>query len=168
MDPVEPGDYCGGLTIKRTVNMEPGVYIVSAGDLTIESTAVVSGTGVMIFLTGGATVHFAGTANVQLSAPTSDPEPAPPNPYAGILIFGDRDDLNANHIINGDSTSSFDGAIYAPSGHVEFAGSGAVGGGCTQVVAATIEFTGDAGFGTDCTGTGVNEIETNQLVMLVE
>ncbi len=157
-----PGDYCGGLTIKRTVDMKPGVYVVSGGDLTIESTAVVRGTGVMFFLTGGASVNIAGTADVQLSAPTSD------DPYAGILIFGDRDDLYANHIINGDSESLFDGAIYAPSGHVEFAGSSSVGGGCTQVVAATIKFTGDTGIGTDCSDTGINEIDTNQLVKLVE
>jgi len=158
---ISQGEYCGGLTIKRTVTMDPGMYVVSGGDLVIESTAVVSGTGVMFFLTGGATVKIAGSATVQLSAPTSDT-------YAGILFFVDRDDLYATHIINGDSASSFDGAIYAPNGHVEVAGSSTVGGGCTQVVAATIEFTGDAGFGTDCTGTGVNEIETNQLVMLVE
>ena len=158
---ISPGRYCGGLTIKRTVTMDSGVYIVDGGDLTIESTAVVSGTGVMFFLTGGATVHIAGTANVQLSAPTS-------GTYAGILFFVDRDDPYATHIFNGDSTSFFEGAIYAPSGHVEFAGSGAVGGGCTQIVAATIEFTGDANIGTDCTGTGVSDIEINQLVMLVE
>ena len=165
---ISPGNYCGGLTIKRTVTMASGVYVVDGGNLTIESTAVVScadcesnGSGVMFFLTGGASVNIAGTANVKLSAPTS-------GPYAGILIFGDRDDLYANHIINGDSESYFDGAIYAPSGHVEFAGSSTVGGGCTQVVAATIEFTGDTGIGTDCSGTGVNEIDTNQLVKLVE
>jgi Flp pilus assembly protein TadG len=160
---ISPGNYCGGLTIKRTVTMDSGVYVVDGGNLTIESTAVVNGTaGVTFFLTGGASVNIAGTANVILSAPPSG------EPYAGILIFGDRDDLDANHIINGDSESYFDGAIYAPSGHVEFAGSSTVGGGCTQVVAATIEFTGDAGIGTDCSGTGVNEIETNQLVKLVE
>ena len=158
---ISPGHYCGGLTMKRTVTMNSGVYVVSSGDFEIESTAVVSGTGVMIFLTGGATVHFAGTANVQLSAPTS-------GTYAGILIFVDRDDLYDTNIINGDSESLFEGAIYAPSGHVEFAGSGTVGGGCTQIVAATIVFTGDANIGTDCTGTGVSDIEINQLVILVE
>jgi hypothetical protein len=159
---ISPGRYCGGLTIKRTVTMNSGVYIVEGGDLTIQSTAVVSGTtGVMFFLTGGATVNIAGTANVRLSAPTS-------GTYAGILIFVDRDDPSATHIFNGDSTSFFEGAIYAQSGHIEFAGSGAVGGGCTQIVAATIEFTGDANIGTDCTGTGVSDIEINQLVMLVE
>jgi len=158
---ISPGHYCGGLTVKRTVTMNPGVYVVSTGNLKIESTAVVSGTGVMFFLTGGASVNIAGTANVQLSAPTS-------GTYAGILIFVDRDDLYDALIINGDSTSFFEGAIYAPSGHVEFAGSGTVGGGCTQIVAATIEFTGDANIGTDCTGTGVSDIETNQLVELVE
>jgi len=141
--------------------MDPGIYVVSGGDLTIQSTAAVSGTGVMFFLTGGATVNIAGTANVQLSAPTSVT-------YAGILFFVDRDNLSGTHIFNGDSTSFFEGAIYAPSGHVEFAGNGTVSGGCTQIVAATIEFTGDASIGTDCTGTGVSDIETNQLVMLVE
>jgi hypothetical protein len=48
------------------------------------------------------------------------------------------------------------------------AGTSSVDGGCTQVVAATIEITGTNGLGTNCTGTGVNEIETEQLVMLVE
>jgi hypothetical protein len=141
--------------------MNPGVYVVDGGDLSIVSTAAVSGTGVMFFLTGGATLNIAGTASVQLSAPTS-------GTYAGILFFVDRDDLYATHIINGDSTSFFEGAIYAPSAHVEFAGSGTASGGCTQIVAATIEFTGDANIGTDCTGTGVSDIEINQLVMLVE
>jgi len=158
---ISPGEYCGGLTVKRTVNMDPGVYVVSGGDLVIESTAVLNGTGVTFFLTGGGTLNIAGTASVQLSAPTS-------GTYAGILFFVDPDDPNATHIINGDSTSFFEGAIYAPSGHVEVAGSGSVGGGCTQVVANTIEFTGDAGMGTDCTGTGVDPIFTKQLVTLVE
>jgi Flp pilus assembly protein TadG len=158
---ISPGEYCGGLTIKRTVTMNPGVYVVSGGDLTIQSTAAVSGTGVMFFLTFGAKVNIAGTANVQLSAPTS-------GTYAGILIFVDRDNFSGPHIINGDSTSFFEGAIYAQSGHVEFAGGGTVGGSCTQIVAATIEFTGAASIGTDCTGTGVSDIEINQLVMLVE
>jgi Flp pilus assembly protein TadG len=158
---ISPGRYCGGLTMKRTVIMNPGVYVVDGGDLSIVSTATVSGTGVMFFLTGGATLNIAGTANVQLSAPTS-------GTYAGILFFVDRDDLYATHIINGDSTSFFEGAIYAPSAHVEFAGSGTASGGCTQIVAATILFTGDTNIGTDCTGTGVSDIDVNQLVMLVE
>jgi len=158
---ISPGEYCGGLTIKRTVTMDPGMYVVSGGDLVIQSTAVVSGTGVTFFLTGGATLTIAGTASVQLSAPTS-------GIYAGILLFVDRDDLYATHIINGDSSSFFEGVIYAPSAHVEVAGSGSVTGGCTQVVAATIEFTGDAGMGADCTGTGVDQIFTKQLVTLVE
>lgn len=158
---ISPGKYCGGLTIKRTVTMNSGVYVVSGGDMVIESTAVVRGTGVTIFLTDGARLRIAGTASVRLRAPTS-------GTYAGILIFVDRDEPYATHIINGDSTSYFDGAVYAPSGHVEVAGSGTVGGGCTQIVASTIEFTGDAGIGADCTGLGITQVFTKQLVKLVE
>lgn len=158
---ISGGRYCGGLIMKRTVTMEPGIYVVDGGNLEIQSSAVVDGAGVMVFLTNGAQVSIAASASVQLSAPTT-------GVYAGILIFSDPDNPYETHIINGDSTSFFTGAIYAPSGHVEIAGSGSVGGGCTQVVASTVEITGDAGLGIDCVGTGLDPIPAEQLVVLVE
>ncbi|MDN3721614.1 hypothetical protein QW131_26725 [Roseibium salinum] len=158
---ISPGRYCGGLSIKRTVTMNEGVYVVDGGTLTIESSATVAGSGVTLYLTNGASVSVAGTANVTLSAPTA-------GDYKGVLIFVDRNAANATHILNGSSSSYLHGAIYSPTGHVEFAGTSSIGGGCTQIVANTIEITGTAGIGSDCTTMGFNDIKNEQLVQLVE
>ncbi|WP_428651625.1 pilus assembly protein TadG-related protein [Roseibium sp.] len=158
---ISGGRYCGGLSIRRTVTMNPGVYIVDGGTFELTSTAKLSGSQVMIYLTNGARVKFAGTADVQLSAPTS-------GIYKGILVFVDRTDPEVTHIFNGNSASAFNGAIYAPSGHVQIAGTSSVGGGCTQVVANTIDITGSAGLGNNCLALGYNEITNEQLVQLVE
>ena len=64
--------------------------------------------------------------------------------------------------------ATLDGAIYAPSGHVELAGGNDSTGGCIRVVSLTVEVTGDTGFFADCTGASFASTEDNQLVMLVE
>ncbi len=158
---ISEGRYCGGLTVKRTVTMNPGVYVIDGGNFTVESTGVLTGNGVTLYLTNGATFSIAGTAEVALNAPSS-------GDYKGILIFVDRNEPNATHIFNGSSSSQLNGAIYAASGHVEFAGTSSVGGGCTQIVANTVEITGDTGIGSDCTGMGFNDIKNEQLVRVVE
>ena len=114
----------------------------------------------MIYVTNGATIYIAGTAKVNLSPPTS-------GTYAGILFFVDRNEPYATHIIAGDSSSLFEGAIYAPGGHVEFAGSNSIAAGCTHIVAATVEVTGGTGHGNDCGGKPLIGIKTDQHVRLV-
>ncbi|CTQ54507.1 putative membrane protein [Roseibium album] len=158
---ISEGRYCGGLTIKRTVTMNPGVYVVDGGSFAIESTGLVEGTDVTIYLTNGATVSVAGTADINLTAPNS-------GDYKNILIFVDRNNPNDTHIFNGSSDSTLNGAVYAANGHVEYAGTSTVGGGCTQIVAKTVEITGDAGIGSDCTLMGFNEIKNEQMIALVE
>ncbi len=158
---IDGGRYCGGLDLKRTITMNPGIYVIDGGTFAIQSTAIVDGAGITIYLTNGATVSIAGTADVDLTAPTS-------GDYAGILFFVDRSEPNATHIFNGSSGSRLDGAIYAASGHVEISGTSTVGGGCTQIVANTVEITGDAGLGSDCAARGYSEIMNEQLVQLVE
>ncbi|WP_428671824.1 DUF7305 domain-containing protein [Roseibium sp.] len=158
---ISPGHYCGGLAIRRTVTMNPGVYVIDGGDFEVNSTAVVNGSEVTIYLTNDAQVTTNGGAQVNLSAPTS-------GTYTGILVFVDRDEPEETHIFNGNSTSTYNGAIYAPSGHVEVSGTSSVGGGCTQVVAKTIDITGDAGLGSDCSYLGYSDIMNSQLVQLVE
>ncbi len=158
---ISGGRYCGGMTIRRTVTMNPGVYVIDGGDFELTSTAKLTGTGVTIYLTNGARVKIAGSAEVVLSAPTT-------GTYAGVLFFVDRTDPEVTHIFNGNSSSKFTGAIYAPTGHVQVAGTSSVGGGCTQVVANTIDITGDAGLGSNCEALGYSSITNAQLVQLVE
>ena len=157
---VSPGRY-QGMDIRRTVNMAPGVYVIDGGSLSVNSTATVNGSGVTFYLTNGATLSMNGGANVDLSAPTA-------GTYSGVLVFVDRDEPFNDYTVNGDSGSTVNGAIYAANGHVRMNGSSTFGGGCTQIVARTIEFSGSAGIGVDCTGSGVRDIRSSRLVMLVE
>jgi hypothetical protein len=158
---ITAGRYCGGMSIQRTVNMAPGVYVVDGGTLSVNSTAVLSGSGVTFYLTGGATLSMNGGADVHISAPTS-------GSYSGVLVFAGRDQPYQEYVVNGDSDSEVNGAIYAANGHVRMNGGSTFGSGCTQVVSRTIEFSGNAGIGVDCTGAGVRDIRSSRLVLLVE
>jgi hypothetical protein len=158
---ITAGRYCGGMDIRRTVNMSPGVYVVDGGTLSVNSTAFVSGAGVTFYLTGGATLSMNGGADVHLTAPNS-------GSYSGVLVFVGRDQAYQDYTVNGDSDSTVNGAIYAANGNIRMNGGSTFGGGCTQVVARTIEFSGNAGIGVDCTGAGVRDIRSSRLVLLVE
>jgi hypothetical protein len=127
----------------------------------VNSTATVRGTGVTVFLTNGATLDMEGGADVTLSAPTS-------GAYSGVLAYVDRSSPYNVHKVNGNSSSTVNGAIYAASGKVQMNGTSTFGGGCTQIVALQIEFSGNAGIGVDCTGAGVRDIRSSRLVLLVE
>jgi hypothetical protein len=159
---INPGRYCGGLALKRNITMNEGVYVVDGGTLAINSTAFVQGTGVTFFLTNGAVAQINGGADVNLSAPTT-------GTYAGVLIFVDPDNGYDEHQINGGANMIIQGTIYAPEGHVDFAGNADLASaGCSQIIGRTIEITGDSAFGNNCTGTGVAFIRTNPIIRIVE
>ncbi len=141
------GRYCG-LTIKRTVNLAPGMYIVDGGDLVITSTAHLNGSGVTFFLTNGARLIIDGGADVTISAPTS-------GTYSGLLFFADRSGPSLVHQLSGSATSLFSGAIYLPNDELVISGSNAGGAGCTQYIARTLELTGTSGAGVSCAAGGV-------------
>jgi Flp pilus assembly protein TadG len=157
---ISPGRY-NGMTVHNTVNMAPGVYVIDGGTLKINAGAKLTGSGVTFYLTNGATLSWNGGAHIDLSAPTS-------GPYAGALIFVDRNQAYAEYTINGDSSSKVNGALYAAGGKFKMNGSSTFGGGCTQIVALRVEFSGNSGVGVDCTGAGVRDIRTSRLVTLVE
>ena len=103
-----PGKFCGGVTINGTVNLNPGVYVISGGTLKVNASAKVSGSGVMFYLTNGATLQFNGNSHFNLSAATS-------GTYQGLLFFSDRNDPYVDQTINGNATSIMTGAMYFPS-----------------------------------------------------
>ncbi len=156
-----PGKYCGGLSINGTANLSPGVYVIDGGTLKINANADVTGSGVMFYLTGGATLSFNGNATIDLTAATS-------GTYAGLLFYGDRSQANASNTINGNASSSLTGAIYFPSQAVSFLGDFSGTNGCSQVVADTIYYTGSGTFQTNCQGTGMATISVPGAVTLVE
>jgi hypothetical protein len=158
---MSPGKYCNGLTLNGSTTMAAGVYVISGGTLKINANAVISGTGVTIYLTGGANIQMNGGAQVSLSAPTS-------GTYSGILLYADRTQANAVNKINGTATSSMTGAIYMPSQEVDIQGNFSGANGCMQVVADTINYTGNSTFATDCSAYGMSNVKAPGQVVLVE
>jgi Flp pilus assembly protein TadG len=158
---LNPGRYCGGLDLSGTVNLNPGVYVVDGGDFRINANAQVSGAGVMFYLTDGATVHFNGSAEINLSAATS-------GTYAGVLMFSDRDNGSDDNIFNGTADSQMTGALYFPTQQVTHNGNFSGANGCLRIISRAIDLRGNASFGTDCAGTGLDAIQVPGAVRLVE
>ena len=89
--------------------LNPGIYYVT-GVIDIDN---LSGTGVMIYLTGAGQLTSSGNNKaLHLTAPTS-------GPYTGIAIF--QDPANAlNWDVKNQFTIDVSGAIYMPGVDVEF------------------------------------------------
>lgn len=157
---LQPGTYCSGMDLKGTVTLQPGVYVVQGG-FKINANAVISGSGVTIFMAGSNTVSMNGNATVTLSAPTS-------GTYSGVLFYGDRNGTAAQSTFNGTADSLLTGAIYFPRQQVNYLGNFSGTGGCTQVVANTIQWSGSTTIKQDCTSLGMRNIPAAASVAVVE
>jgi Flp pilus assembly protein TadG len=159
-----PGRYCGGQHVAGEVSLSPGIYVLDGGDWRFNAASKVTGMGVSLFITGGATLTINGGAEFNIEAMDT-------GPLAGIAIFFDRDDAGITHTMNGGSKQSLTGVVYAPSADLKVNGgtsSGKGGPGCTQVVANTIEFNGNADFKSVCDWNGKKQIKTAQAIRIVE
>jgi hypothetical protein len=101
-----PGRYCGGITINgsATATFNPGLYIVD-GSMLVNGGDTVSGNGVTFYFSSGS-LTMNGSSSANFVAPTT-------GTYAGILIFQKPTDTNTV-IVNGNSTSVWQGTLYAP------------------------------------------------------
>ncbi|MGB3627592.1 MAG: hypothetical protein WA989_17310, partial [Henriciella sp.] len=90
--------------------------------------------------------------------------------YAGVLIYGDRDDM-ASTIdvkINGNISSKFEGAIYFPNNDLTFVGGAALNSECTQLIADTITFSGNSGVRSNCDHLGARSFGNVSDIIVVE
>jgi hypothetical protein len=157
---LQPGRYCGGLSLRGTVALQPGVYVITDGEFKVNANALVTGSGVTIYLKGSSTVSMNGNATVNLSAPTS-------GTYAGILFFGDRSTA-ASDSFNGTAQSSLVGALYLPKQDVSYLGDFSAADGCTQVIANTLQWSGNSTVKVDCSAHGMKSIAAVQPIRMVE
>lgn len=149
---LNPGIFCGGINVKGTANFNPGTYVLAGGGLRINAQAVVNGQNVLFYNTTGSfspscgsrdagPFFFNGGASINLSAQGSQSP-------VGVLFFDDRTVTGLSHIINGNSNSTFDGAMYHLKASLKFAGTNQTPG-FLYIVANTIELTGTSNLGND-------------------
>ncbi|HTY55961.1 MAG TPA: pilus assembly protein TadG-related protein [Candidatus Binataceae bacterium] len=143
----QPGLYYGGIAITGNANVtfSPGTYILAGGGLQVTGNATITGSGVTFYNTTGlggyGAIRITGNAQLNLSAPTS-------GSLEGILFFQDRSipTGSAGSVIVGNSSSTFDGALYFPTTSLQYVGNSS-GNGYTLIVADTVSFTGNASLG---------------------
>src|SRR5580700_512625 len=141
------GTYCGGITIhgNAVLNFNAGTYVLAGGGMTTSGNTTMTGTGVTFYNmtgTGGyGAISFAGNSTSNLSAPTS-------GPLSGILFFQDRSipSTGAASTITGNSSSTFDGAVYFPTTTLSFVGNSSASG-YSIVVANQLTLSGNASIG---------------------
>ena len=175
---LDEGVYCGNLNLKENVTLNPGVYIIYGGDLSIQGTNV-NGDGVTFILTAananqiGGIKNFNGNASGSLTAPGPDGHAAGPyqGEYAGMLIMQDsRYSSNQDSKLNGGASMALSGAVYLPNSELDIQGNASNTPGCLQIVARIIKFTGNSDINNSpeaCNEQGVAEI-SQQRARLIE
>lgn len=131
------GTYCGGLQINgnSNVTLSPGIYYMT-GNFIENGNDTLSGNGVTLYFSaGGLTLN--GNSHADLVAPTT-------GDYAGILLYQNPSD-STSVIINGNSTSVFQGTLYAPGAQMTINGNGNLAA-YTILDAASIMDNGNAAF----------------------
>jgi Flp pilus assembly protein TadG len=157
-DTINPGVYCGGMQFNANaeVTFNPGIYFIDGGNFTVNGGARLQGTGVTIIFTSSSGSWPTATIN---GGATIDLRPPSTGPMAGIVLFGDRAiPVGTPYKFNGGATQYLGGAIYFPTGDVNFSGGAGTSTNCTQLIGDTITFTGNSGLAINCAGYGVKPI----------
>jgi len=111
---LQPGVYCGGLTIRASseVSLKPGIYVIKDGPLVIESSSVVEGKGVGFYFTGkNAGMLFGSSSQVDIEAPVI-------GPLAGLVTFQDRASAETDFVITSNKARKLLGTIYLANGNL--------------------------------------------------
>jgi hypothetical protein len=145
------GTYCGGITVHGNawLHFNAGTYVLAGGGMNISANTTMTGTGVTFYDTTGTggygAIALNGNSTVNLSAPTS-------GSLAGMLFFQDRSipSTGASSTISGNSSSTFDGALYFPTTTVSFNGNSSANG-YSIVVADQLTLSGNASLGSNYT-----------------
>jgi Flp pilus assembly protein TadG len=148
---IDPGVYCGGMKLNAgaTVTLNPGIYYLDGGSLTVNGGATMSGTGVTLVFTmqngsSWATATINGSAALNLTPPRS-------GSTAGIVVFGDRRiPVGTSFKFNGGDSQYLGGAIYLPTAAITYAGGASTSTSCTQIIGDTVTFVGNSSLAINC------------------
>ena len=151
--------------------LNPGIYAIAGGGISVTGNASITGTGVVIdnagsnVVAGGGTPTYGGiglTGNglVQLSAPTT-------GAYAGILFFQSRDNTRAL-ALSGNAAVGITGMIYAPKALLSVSGNTELTSHVPMVVDA-LQLTGNASSSlvSEGGGTAAGELLAGDLTLYI-
>jgi hypothetical protein len=159
----------GGLSVQGTINLSPGTYWITDGDLTIKGTTLEctsctpGGAGVTVIFTtlasggtvGGITLGPGGGTMI-LNAPNM-------GTFAGMVLIQDAWGLPSNPTIDnstaqGSPTETLSGLVYFPGSTMDFAGTpSSTGPQCLLLVVGALAETGNPSLNTTgCSSVGLN------------
>jgi Flp pilus assembly protein TadG len=181
-----PSRFCGGLAIKNTtVNLKPGTYWVTDGDLSLqangilECTTCTGGLGVTIILTTTSTSGTIGNFNMTSNSTLNLTAPSTATlggvSIAGMLILQDNATAIGSKVTYTSGGSSFiggpgsvaGGLIYTP--HQSFSMQGNPNSSCAVLIADTVQLQGTPTFSdVGCPNSLVQDLTTVKTVVLAE
>lgn len=164
------GIHKGDVALQDNINFAPGVHIFDGGVVSINSQAIVTGTGVLIVLRNGASLQLNGGSKINLSAATSAGNGVPSD-LVGVLIYQEPSTAGTTiktSTINGNAEMHLGGAIYTPKQDFQISGNSSPSTNCLLLVARRITVTGSAEINNTCTGTPPYAADTTvEVVRLV-
>jgi hypothetical protein len=142
---IQPGIYtqitASGKGTLLTLN--PGIYVLKGGGLSVSNSASINGSGVLIYNAGsnfpnpGGTfgaVSLTGSGTFSLTAPIS-------GLYTGVLLFQARDNTQPLSL-TANATVGLHGTLYAPAAQLVLNGGGQL---ATAAIVDQLRFTGNSG-----------------------
>ncbi|WP_158231251.1 pilus assembly protein TadG-related protein [Bradyrhizobium sp. C9] len=125
-----------------------GTYYFT-GNVTINGSPTIKGTATLVFF-AGATLTITGSPTIQLTGMGAPSGPLSSTVLAKMakLVIYDGETTRGNQSVNisGNSTSYFNGIVYAPNATLNYSGnssSSAPATGCYEVIAAAVNFQGN-------------------------
>jgi len=143
------------ISVSGTLHLGSATYVVDGGGFSAGAQAVISCSGCTIIFTNSDTSPTAtiggigninGGAQLNLSAPTS-------GTYKNVLMYQDRRATSGTvNSVNGNSSSTFTGAMYFPNQQLDINGTSNLTFTCAQFVAKDVSFSGNGSINNTCVG----------------
>lgn len=147
-----PGTYSGGLDLRASHTMAPGVYVIDGGPFKVNANESLTGSNITIILKNGATLEINGTANLDLTATENTSAGAPAN-MVGVLVFEDASTAGTTtrtSTINGNADLHLGGAIYMPTQNIQINGNSEPTTECLLLVTKTMDISGSTEIENEC------------------
>ncbi len=141
------------MNLSGTVSFPAGTYYIS-GDMNFNSGARVSGTGVTFILLGNLNINSGVQVNFSAPSAAAFSGVSTNYNYAGVVFFKPG---SGNININSGSSSSLNGAVYAPQASVDF-DSGSTVSQCNQIIGYSLTFNSGGAYGNSCSTTAIRSM----------